>query len=178
MLPSDKQPVETQCAFEANGERCRYPGTMSTTTLGEGPYFCRWHFQCESAVMGMAIIEDSRRYRPLDIRGYRHQDADRAAAASLAASQAGAEAYCAKHKLTTVPQMREHIRHLIETVGRRAPSTDWAFAILERMERGEAVPISAERMARKAADQVTHVQKRLALPAPQREPGEDVAESV
>lgn len=50
-----------QCEWES-GERCKYPGSMSTNTHAGGPYYCRLHFGCESAQLGAIIVEASRDY--------------------------------------------------------------------------------------------------------------------
>lgn len=38
--------VDFMCAFEERGERvCRQYGTLSHTTQGAGPFYCREHFR-------------------------------------------------------------------------------------------------------------------------------------
>lgn len=109
MLPSEKQ-VDHQCAYEIGGERCRYPGTMSLSTLGEGPWFCRWHFQCESPVMGEKVLQDSRSYRQLDVKGYRNPEADIAAQKAVADANRSAAKFCRERGLETRQQMLEFMQ--------------------------------------------------------------------
>jgi hypothetical protein len=40
--------------------RCAYLGSMSHGQRGEGPWFCRHHFFCDSAAHGERILEASR----------------------------------------------------------------------------------------------------------------------
>lgn len=52
-----------QCEWLANGERCRYPGSMSTNTGSGGPHYCREHFGCHDGAWGALVVEASRDYR-------------------------------------------------------------------------------------------------------------------
>jgi hypothetical protein len=49
-----------QCEWESNGERCKFPGSMSTNTHSGGPYFCRLHFACDDPAYGSQVVEGSR----------------------------------------------------------------------------------------------------------------------
>lgn len=155
MLPTTDK---SQCCYESSGERCRYPGTMSLTTLGEGPWFCRWHFGCESGLFGERIVIESRNYRPLDARGYRHPDVERVTASAMHEAQESAARYCRANGLRTRQQMLDFVR--TRTAGRpeKPRGLDWAQRILDRHAAGEAVASIALEMARRA------------IP---REPGED-----
>jgi hypothetical protein len=46
----------------AGMERCRYPGSVSPGTRGEGPWFCRHHFICGDASEGGRIVAESREW--------------------------------------------------------------------------------------------------------------------
>lgn len=48
-----------RCEWEANGQRCRNPGTSSPNTLGGGPWYCSPHFRCGSGALGEAIVQES-----------------------------------------------------------------------------------------------------------------------
>jgi hypothetical protein len=67
------------CEWEASGERCRFPGTMSNATNGSGPWFCQAHFFCHNGGDGARIVDASRTYRhetiPERIARY-HREAD------------------------------------------------------------------------------------------------------
>jgi hypothetical protein len=52
-----------QCEWESSGERCTYPGSISTNTKEGGPYYCRLHFGCRDGAYGAQIVEASRDYR-------------------------------------------------------------------------------------------------------------------
>lgn len=53
-----------RCAWNANGERCRYPGTLSHSTLGQGPWYCAGHSRCTEHGRGEQIIAASLRQWP------------------------------------------------------------------------------------------------------------------
>lgn len=54
----------SQCEWRANGERCRFPGTISSNTNGHGPWYCAGHDGCRDPLMGAAIVDRSLGYRP------------------------------------------------------------------------------------------------------------------
>lgn len=47
------------CEWDANGTRCRFPGSLSHGQLGGGPWYCGWHFRCSDAITGARIVEQS-----------------------------------------------------------------------------------------------------------------------
>lgn len=49
-----------RCAWECNGERCRYVGTWSNSTVGGGPFYCRGHSVCTNGALGQRIVTESR----------------------------------------------------------------------------------------------------------------------
>lgn len=59
-------PVNTlgypQCEWESSGERCRYPGSMSSN-IGGGSWYCRLHYDCKSSSEGAQFVAASRDYR-------------------------------------------------------------------------------------------------------------------
>lgn len=52
-----------QCEWQAWGEQCRFPGSMTTNTHEGGPYFCRAHFACDDPAFGAQVVEQSRDYK-------------------------------------------------------------------------------------------------------------------
>jgi hypothetical protein len=44
-------------------ERCRYPGSMSHDTRGNGPWYCRHHFFCGDQSDGGRIVAESRAWK-------------------------------------------------------------------------------------------------------------------
>lgn len=54
------------CEYVADGLRCRYPGSQSSSTVGGGPWYCRWHFdalRAGDAAYGQIIVDESQDYR-------------------------------------------------------------------------------------------------------------------
>ena len=45
-------------------ERCRYPATISSSTNGSGPWFCRFHFWDRHSSMADHMVEASRDFDP------------------------------------------------------------------------------------------------------------------
>lgn len=168
-LPAVPDVDSKRCAYRVNGERCNYPGTISsivhtgTEPNHPGPWYCRWHFECESPAFGEQIVVESRNYRPLDARGYRHPDVERVAASVMHDAQESAAAWCERRGLTTVDRQRAYVKLITADLAAKMASgnrvgTDWAQKILDRHAAGEAVASIALEMARRA------------IP---REPGED-----
>ena len=63
---TDDRPLGyAQCEWEADGERCRYPGSISRHTNGHGPWYCSAHDVCATGVLGAQIVEASRNYKHL-----------------------------------------------------------------------------------------------------------------
>jgi hypothetical protein len=78
---------EHLCAYNDHGMLCNSAGTLSLTTLGGGPWYCREHF---SRMMGWD------QPKPVHNR-------------SLVHIQQEAAKYCAERGLHTVEQMREFV---------------------------------------------------------------------
>jgi hypothetical protein len=55
-------PQRFQCSWEADGLRCRYPGTISRRTHG-GPHYCRWHIDCDDPLHGAHLVHESQSYQ-------------------------------------------------------------------------------------------------------------------
>lgn len=52
---------EYRCEWTSYSDRCHYAGTISSSTLGTGPWYCHEHFRCNSAITGDAIVRNSER---------------------------------------------------------------------------------------------------------------------
>lgn len=116
-----------QCDWESNHLRCRYPGTISTATNGQGPFYCRYHFGCDSATYGEQVVQASQDYEHMS-------KAERTAEATAAArANSGGTA------LRKVP--------IVRTAG---GGTQWAHRIMDRIAAGETLPPIIERFAREA----------------------------
>lgn len=59
-------PFPMQCAWFANGERCKFPGAISHNTTGHGPWYCGSHDTCKNPMVGLDIIENSHKYQPVN----------------------------------------------------------------------------------------------------------------
>jgi len=61
---NDERPLGySQCEWVADGERCRYPGSISRHVNGHGPWYCGAHDRCGSGPLGAQIVEASFGYR-------------------------------------------------------------------------------------------------------------------
>lgn len=58
-------PMHGCCEFEANGDRCHYPGTWNSSTTGSGRWYCRAHSEDPSPEMAITILEQSHRDNPV-----------------------------------------------------------------------------------------------------------------
>lgn len=66
-------PLRLQCAWEADGLRCRYPGSAGHSTNGSGPLYCRGHIYCDNPDHGARIVHESQSYRPDDGSHFHNQ---------------------------------------------------------------------------------------------------------
>jgi hypothetical protein len=110
--PGSHPEHDTRCAWNINGDRCRYPGTISGSTNGGGPWYCSEHFSVSDVRTGAALVGESVRYLT--------QTREERAAADLARLNAEAAQYCADHGLDTVAKMREFARTAFQ---QRKPNT-------------------------------------------------------
>jgi len=72
----------SQCDWESDGLRCRYPGSMSTNLACTGPWYCQPHYSCRDPIFGAQIVQAS-----LDYQHPTQEELD-------AEARARAEAYC------------------------------------------------------------------------------------
>ena len=141
-------PMES-CAWVSD-RRCNYPATMSSTTLGDGPWFCQFHFECSDPIAGADIVAASHDYTaPPATQGRRHPLVEAVAARVLAQANSEAKAYCQDLGLTTVPQMRAHVAKIAPKIG-QSGGLDWARKIMARIAAGESLPLISEQKARAA----------------------------
>lgn len=120
-----------ECDWLAGDEHCLYPGTMSSSTNGEGKFFCRGHFECYDPVVGADVVAASQDYVHHDPR-------------DIAKLQAEARAYCEKLGLDSTLMLRrellESCRKLALHLTSRRVDTSWAERIFKRVLAGERVP--------------------------------------
>ena len=53
----------SQCDWEADGQRCRYPGSMSTNLGCTGPWYCRLHYGERNPIFAAQIVQASMDYQ-------------------------------------------------------------------------------------------------------------------
>lgn len=54
-----------RCDYRANGERCAFAGSISDSTKGGGPWYCRFHDGCRDSMHGARIVEASQSEEPV-----------------------------------------------------------------------------------------------------------------
>lgn len=57
-----EKPDYQPCEWQANGTRCKYPGSITSGMLGGGPWYCSAHYGCADPVIGAQIVERSQSY--------------------------------------------------------------------------------------------------------------------
>jgi hypothetical protein len=97
-----------QCAWEADGMRCKFPGSMTSSTQADDSckWFCSAHFNCLDPRAGGAVVQASQDYRhvPKDVRQL-NVDAAR---------------FCRENGLNTVDEMRAFCLARMPKIGRKA----------------------------------------------------------
>jgi len=151
LFPKRKPPAKTPperdashlCSWTSGSQQCRYPATLSSTTLGDGPWFCTFHFECASPSYGAEVVKASQDYGQEDlVASVRRR--------TLEQANAEAAAYCQAQGLHTTDQMRVHIAKAMPKVGSGGGSLDWARKIMARIQAGESLPMISEQKARQA----------------------------
>ena len=62
--PERSQGIQS-CAWVSASGRCHYPGTISHSTQGMGPWYCRFHAKPDvSAAYGEQVVIESKGYKP------------------------------------------------------------------------------------------------------------------
>lgn len=98
-----------QCHWNSDGERCRYPGSLSNTAYGDPKdtvWHCSLHFDCGDAFEGAAIVSAS--------RDYQHQTFEQ----KQAEHRATAIAYCDALGLKTIDEKRAYFRAMVRSLAR------------------------------------------------------------
>jgi hypothetical protein len=147
LFPKDDTVTYEFCAWKADGDQCRYPGTCSSGLLGGGPWYCSFHFSCTSAAYGAEVVNASRDYVHTHPRDRFPEVPE-------------------QFRKLTVPQSRARINAQLRHVGKGLRGADWAQKILDRIAAGEKLGLLPERLAREA----------IAMTST-RQPGEDDEES-
>lgn len=96
-----------RCEWVSDGLRCKYPASLTHSTHGSGPWYCRLHFECGSASYGASVVQAS--------RDYRHPTREELDAEH----QAQAEAKCEALGLHTVEQRRRWVKAQVNRLADR-----------------------------------------------------------
>lgn len=124
----DRDPMHGCCEYSTGTSRCHYPGTFSDSTNGGGRWFCSAHDRESDPAMGAAIVHKS------------HEDCPRPDWSARAVNR--------RYELRTQKAMAEHKGAKGTKYHPSTPGKDWAKRILERIHRGERLPVIAEAMAK------------------------------
>lgn len=123
-----RDPMHGCCEYSTGTSRCHYPGTFSDGTNGGGRWFCSAHDRETDQAMAAAIVHKS------------HEDFPRPDWSANAARR--------RYELRTIKAMEAHKGAKSTRYQASKPGKDWAGRVLERIQRGEQLPIIAEAMAR------------------------------
>lgn len=135
---SKKDAVLKLCGYNDHGDECGYPGPLSLSTNGEGPWYCRKHF---AMIAHMPAPPDM----PAE---------DTASARDLRVEQRLPRAFGeSEHdwSMRCRDYVKANTRKMIRA--KRDPSQkdlDWAFKIAMREARGQSVPLAVSAMANEA----------------------------
>jgi hypothetical protein len=106
---SDRLLGYQQCDWNSDGERCRYPGSISPHPGKGGPWYCRMHFGCEDMSFGAEVVIASRDYKHESNEEKRNKN------------MAEAEAFCLAQGLKTVADKRAWLKKTLGNLGRKRP---------------------------------------------------------
>lgn len=102
---SSFDPHHGRCAWESDGHRCHFAGTLADGNLGSDTWYCRGHYGLTDGTLGRLIVEDSYRSHP-----YPDFSLDARRAASLRKAEAGVPD---NFRGWTVEEYRTHCRAML-----------------------------------------------------------------
>lgn len=129
----DRDPMRGCCEYSTGTSRCHYPGTFSDSTNGGGRWYCSAHDRESDPSMGAAIVHKS------------HEDYPR--------PDWSLDAVRRRYELRTLKAMADHKGAKATKYNPSTPGKDWAKRVLERIRRGETLPVIAESFAKQALGQ-------------------------
>lgn len=125
-VPEESTGSDTQCSWTDHGSRCSHDGTISESTVGGGPWYCRRHNALRFGRPDPGVFLPP----PRDLSGYGiRPESDEINFADRA------RAY-----------LREQMAQFAQQATNRR-SKDWATRILERWTSGETMPEISVRFA-------------------------------
>lgn len=135
-----------QCSWETDGRQCRFPGSVSHSVTGGGPWYCAKHARCSDGRTGAAIVNASMSWTRVT-----RQDAEEIHTARVEAwlQDRGLSRREGEGRSEYIGRLRGFVRASLPTVGKGAPvrSVDWAERIIDRYIAGEVVADLPFRMA-------------------------------
>lgn len=122
-----RDPMHGCCEYSTGTSRCHYPGVFSDSTNGGGKWYCTAHERETDPAMGAAIVHKSQEDFPRP--------------------DWSVNAVKRRYELRTIKAMAEHKGAKASKYCPSTPGKDWAKRVLERIQRGEQLPVIAEAMA-------------------------------
>lgn len=126
----DRDPMRGCCEYSTGTSRCHYPATFSDGTNGGGRWYCSAHDRESDQAMGAAIVHKSQEDYPRP--------------------DWSVNAVRRRYELRTIKSMAENKGSKASQYEASKPGKDWARRILERLDRGDEMPIIARTMAEQA----------------------------
>lgn len=138
--------MSDQCAWTHEGRRCAFPGAVSHSTVGGGPWYCGKHARCSDPYTGGKVVDASIAYRPTS-----REDAERAFRRRLEAwlPSVGLARAEGEARTAYVGRLRAFVRRAVSEIGAgpKAASNAWARRILDRYADREPIADIALRAA-------------------------------
>lgn len=135
-----------QCAWESGGRHCRFPGSVSHSVTGGGPWYCAKHARCSDGRTGAAIVNESMSWTRVT-----RQDAEEIHTARVATwlHARGLSRREGEARSEYIGRLRGFVRSSLPTVGNatQVRSVGWAQRVIERYIAGEVVADLPFRMA-------------------------------
>lgn len=123
----ERDPMRGCCEYSTGTSRCHYPGTLSDGTNGGGRWFCSAHDRETEPAVGAAIVYKSQEDYPRP--------------------DWSVNAVNRRYELRVHKAMADHKGAKATAYNPSTPGKDWARRVLERIARGERLPVIAESMA-------------------------------
>ena len=126
----ERDPMLGCCEYSTGTSRCHYPGTFSSATTGGGKWYCSAHDHESDPAMGAAIVHKSQEDFPRP--------------------DWSVNAVKRRYELKVQKAIAEHKGAKSTKYESSKPGKDWAHRVLERIARGEQLPVISEAIAKEA----------------------------
>lgn len=133
-----------QCDWETEGQRCRFPGSVSHSVTGGGPWYCAGHARSSDLRSAARIVRESMSWRSMS-----RDEADAMHAVQVEAwlEERGLARTNDETRSAYIARLRDFVRSTLAHLGSVEGSKGWAKAIVDRYVGGIPVPDIALRMA-------------------------------